>query len=213
MRKTPRTNGGDQSTDIFIKLPVLCRSGNAPPLPAPGWRKSAGAEGRTIRPPISAAAERERYMKWFKHDSDFRQRPYMKFVRRRLGAEGVAAAYLLLEVMAESFRKDVNEVGTLTLSVPYTEQWLAEELGLFEEDPYGGADYPSVKKLKQILNVFHQAGFIRLAYIEDDGTTLTDEDTIESTKCKFTTITVPGFVGMVDEYTARRVTKGLRSPE
>jgi len=151
-------------------------------------------------------------MKWFKHDSDFRQRPYMKFIQRRLGAEGVSAAYRLLEVMAESFRKDDNQAGTLTLSAPYTEVWLADELGLIEEGDYG--DYPSVKKLNTVLNVFQLTRFIELGEKTVDGVSLDwNNENLEDAKVTFRTITIPGFVGMVDEYTARKISKGLRSPD
>lgn len=151
-------------------------------------------------------------MKWFKHDSDFRQRPYMKFINRRLGAEGVAAAYRLLEVMAESLGKAENKAGTLVLSVPYTELWLAEELGLFDEDAYHSD--PSTKKLRQVLTVFNQSGLIELRTKKEDGSTTLDEsNAVVPAEGKFTTITISGFVGMVDEYTARKLSKGLRSPE
>lgn len=152
-------------------------------------------------------------MKWFKHDSDFRQRPYMKFIQRRLGAEGVAAAYRLLEVMAESLGKDDNTAGTLTLSPPYTDLWLADELGLYEGDSYS-ADYPSVKKLNQFLNVFQLTRFVELGETTVDGVEISeDEGKLSATKVSFRTITVPGFVRMIDEYTARKISKGVRCPE
>jgi len=150
-------------------------------------------------------------MKWFKHDSDFRQRPCMKFIQRRLGSEGVAAAYRLLEVMAESFRKNDNPDGTLRLAPPYTELWLADELGLIEDDGYG--DYPSTKKLLQVLAIFNQVQFIAVSEKTENGSEYADDGTVKPCKVTWRTITVPGFVGMVDEYTARKVSKGLRSPD
>lgn len=67
-------------------------------------------------------------MQWFKHFSNFRNSPAMKFVASQLGDHGVAGVYRLYEVFTERFAINNDFSGSILLEPPFTERWLAQEI-------------------------------------------------------------------------------------
>src|SRR2546426_4373847 len=161
----------------------------------------------------------EEEMLWFKHHSTFRNSPQIKLIQSRLGAEGVAAVYRLYEVMTEHFGRTVKNEPVLTLSSPYSEWWLAEELYVYsdpdEDNPYdNGAPEPDVSKLRKFLRQFEQAGIIVYRVEKGPGTTTDDDGTVvEKKDLSFTTIRLLNFAGQVDEYHQKQLRKGLGTPD
>src|SRR5260370_31135620 len=98
-------------------------------------------------------------MQWFKHHNNFRNSPAMKHVESEMGDIGVAAVYRLYEVFTERFGVDNNFTGSLTLSPPFSEQWLASELLRrpwdAENNRFG--DAPKVADLLYFLGVCEMA--------------------------------------------------------
>jgi hypothetical protein len=138
-----------------------------------------------------------------------------------MGDRGVAAVYRLYEVFTERFGVDNNFTGTLRISPPYSEQWLANEiLTPSEEDreaPYFSG-HSDTDELRDFLGVCDVAGLIELKVTEaevyqaaeDDGT----QTVATGKKHKWMTVTIPGFALLADEYTARKRTgKALETPK
>ena len=153
-------------------------------------------------------------MLWFKHHSTFRNSPQIKLINRWLGAEGVVAVYRLYEVMTEHFGACVKNQAVLELTPPYTDLWLADELQILEDDPYGGVDYPCPKKLRKFLGHFEQAGIIELAIEKVPGQKLQEDGSRHDLKeFELITITLLNFSGQVDEYTQKKLRKGVGTPD
>src|SRR5439155_2128669 len=158
-------------------------------------------------------------MLWFKHHSNFRNSPQIKLIQSRLGCEGVAAVYRLNEVMTEHFGRTVRNEPVLTLSSPYSEWWLAEELYVYndrDEDNQhdNGAPEPDVKKLRKFLAIFQQAGIIVYRVEKGPGATTDGEGAVVVKKdLSFTTIRLLNFAGQVDEYNQKKARKGLGTPD
>jgi hypothetical protein len=136
----------------------------------------------------------------------------MKQIQNRLGAEGVAAVYRLFEVMTEHFGRCAKNQAVLTLEPPYSEFWLAEELGVMDDDHFYGRS-PDIKQLRKFLSEFEHTGLIDLSEDTRDGYELQGDGSKKPKPVTFLTITLPNFAGLVDEYTARKVKKGLATPD
>ncbi len=145
-------------------------------------------------------------MQWFKHHSNFRNSPALKYIDDIMGDQGVAAVYRLYEVMTERFGVDNNFTGSLFLSPPYSETWLAEEILRADDDGYDRS--PTAKELRRFLAECETAGIVQIkremsgvSRTQDDGS---NKETGEQRE--WWTITIPGFAGLADEYTARKRT-------
>jgi hypothetical protein len=159
----------------------------------------------------------EKKMQWFKHHGSFRNKPQMKYVSSLLGDHGVAAAYRLFEVMTERFGVDNDFSGSLLLSPPFTEHWLAQEICTPDEG-HENQYHPtlvSVEQLHLYLSTFDGAGLIVYDTETGPGRAQDDKGTWQPTPepLTFKRITLPGFVDLADEYTARKKSKGLSTPE
>ena len=157
-------------------------------------------------------------MRWFKHSGTFRNSPPMKYIQRTIGEHGVAAAYRLFEVMTERYGVDNDFSGSLILSPPTTELWLAQEICTPDpdhEDSYGRG-HVSDEQLQKYLGIFHGAGLIIYDTVTDhNGQTQRGDGSWgpADSPLVFKRITVPNFRDQADEYTARKAMKGLSTPE
>jgi hypothetical protein len=156
-------------------------------------------------------------MQWFKHHGAFRNKPQMKYVSNALGEHGVAAAYRLFEVMTERFGVDNDFSGSIILSPPFTEHWLAQEIctpDAEHENKYHPT-HVSVEQLHQYLSTFHGAGLIVYDSVTSDGQTQSEDGSWGPSPgpLTFKRITLPGFADLADEYTARKKSKGLSTPD
>jgi hypothetical protein len=156
-------------------------------------------------------------MQWFKHHGSFRNKPQMKYVSNILGEHGVAAAYRLFEVMTERFGVDNDFSGSIILSPPFTEHWLAQEICTPDAD-HANKYHPtlvSVEQLNLYLSTFDGAGLIVYDTVTGAGSRQDEKGMWQDapTPMTFKRIRVPGFVDLADEYTARKKSKGLSTPE
>lgn len=88
-------------------------------------------------------------MLWFKHFSNFRNRPVMRNIIRELGEVGYARAVRLIETACDVGGSGVMwNGGIIALQPPTDTLWLAEELGMPADE------------LESTLDVFARAGFI-----------------------------------------------------
>jgi hypothetical protein len=163
-------------------------------------------------------------MKWYKHHSDFRQSPAMKYVAEQLGDQGVAGVYRLWEVFAQRFGANDDFSGSITLSPPFTDRWLAQEILMprFSEDEvqeaYRDLNEVPIEQLNKFLQVCAQAGLIEIAIFKSKASVRKDdgskEDVGEST---FRKLTIPGFEDLQDDWSARRGSRkksaALSTPE
>jgi hypothetical protein len=157
-------------------------------------------------------------MQWFKHHNNFRNTAKLKHIEKVLGDAGVAAVYRLYEVFTERFGVDDNFTGSITLSAPFSEQWLASEIlrrpWHQESNPYG--DEPKVEDVLYLLGECEQAGIVQLTR---EVATIARVDpktgeTKESGDTKtWTTVTIPGFAELADVYQHRREVKRNRALE
>jgi hypothetical protein len=149
-----------------------------------------------------------RKMQWFKHHNNFRNTPAMRMIADYLGDKGVAAAYRLFEVMCEQCGSGEDFKPTLILIPPRDLSWLGRELLLpTEDETYGIGTLPATdEETQKVLNVFAKAGLIiqekamvRRGFRDGAGNITTRE-------VPFDSITVPGLVENVDEWTQRKRT-------
>jgi|HubBroStandDraft_1064217.scaffolds.fasta_scaffold24487_4 hypothetical protein len=157
-------------------------------------------------------------MQWFKHNGSFRQSPAMLYVAQQLGDHGVAGVYRLYEVFTQRFGVDNDFAGSILLSPPFSETWLAQEIltPLPDDDanPYDQHRVP-LKQLHRFLSVCADARLIELT-VEDLPCYVRNDKGVPEQKGTATwrTITIPGFAELADEYTARkRTSKALTTPE
>lgn len=152
-------------------------------------------------------------MQWFKHHSNFRNSPALKHLDSVMGDRGVAAVYRLYEVFTERFGVDNNFTGSLFLSPPYSESWLAEEILRADDDGY--VRKPTIKELKYFLGECETAGIIELKRQVSEVFEVSEEDGATKPTGKqheWLTVTIPGFAALADEYTARkRTSKALET--
>jgi hypothetical protein len=145
-------------------------------------------------------------MQWFKHHNNFRNTPAMRYIDQMLGDEGTAGVYRLYEVFTERFAVDNDFSGGLLLSPPTSEQWLADEVlrrPEGDDNPYGNG--PSLKQLQYFLSVCERAGIVSLKRQESACFSLQDDGTTEEDgKNVWTTVTIPGFADLADEYASRK---------
>lgn len=157
-------------------------------------------------------------MQWFKHHNNFRNTAKLKHIEKVLGDAGVAAVYRLYEVFTERFGIDDDFTGSIMLSAPFSEQWLASEILRrpwdSEENPYG--DEPKVEDLLYFLGECATAGIVVLTR-EVASIALVDTktgETKDSSKEKtWVTVTIPGFAELADVYQHRREVKRNRALE
>jgi len=154
-------------------------------------------------------------MLWFKHTNNFRNTPAMKYVSSLLGEHGVAAAYRLWEVMTERYGLNNNFSGSIILSPPLSEHWLAQEICTPDAD-HENTYHPTLvskEQLHKYLGVFHEAGLIVYDTITGPGQVPVDGVWVDSpTPLTFKRLTIPNFQGQADEYTARKASRGLSTP-
>lgn len=158
-------------------------------------------------------------MQWFKHNGSFRRSPAMLYVADQLGDHGVAGVYRLYEVFTQRFGVDNDFSGSLFLSPPYSETWLAQEIltplpGDEDNNRYDPNLVP-LEQLHKFLAVCADAGLINLQ-VEESDCFMRDAAGVQQKKGTRTwrTITIPGFSELADEYTARkRTSKALTTPE
>jgi hypothetical protein len=160
-------------------------------------------------------------MQWFKHNGSFRRSPQMLHVAEQLGDYGIAGVYRLYEVFTQRFGVDNDFSGSLHLSPPFSERWLAQEiltpLPNEEPGPYDDLTTVPLEQLYKFLSVCAEAGLIELK-IEELGVVRRDNRGVivelPNEKRLWRTITIPGFADLADEYTARkRTSKALSTPE
>jgi len=160
-------------------------------------------------------------MKWYKHHSDFRRSPSMLHIQDLLGDYGVAAAYRLYEVFAQRFGLNDDFTGTIMLSPPFSEIWLAREILTYSydddnEDEDGKFQSPE-KKLMYFLGVCEQAGLITLNKEEFDVVNLQNDGSQKVTGKKvWTTVTIPNFAALKDDWSStnsKKKSKALSTPE
>lgn len=145
-------------------------------------------------------------MQWFKHHHNFRNTPAMRHIDNILGDEGTAAVYRLYELFTERFAVDNNFSGSVLLSPPTSEGWLASEIlrrPFGDDNQYN--DGPTTKQLMHFLGVCEQAGIVTLAREETPVVQLQEDGTQKvGGKRVWTTVTIPGFAELADEYSARK---------
>lgn len=157
-------------------------------------------------------------MQWFRHNKDMRHRPEMTYIARALGAHGVAAAHSLLEVFCDLCGSGEGWNPTLTLEGAHSEQWLANEILLPDEDDDDecstdyGINVPGVnrstKRLDTFLTTFELAGFVQMGKAIGAGWKIADGKKVTSDAMEFTTITLLNADGILDAWTARMQHKG-----
>jgi hypothetical protein len=160
-------------------------------------------------------------MKWYKHQSDFRRSPAMLHVQDMLGDYGVAAAYRLYEVFAQRFGINDDFTGTIMLSPPFSETWLAREILTYDYDDDNTDDDGKFQnpeaKLLYFLGVCESAGLITQSKQESAVLHLQNDGTQKVTGKKvWTTITIPGFASLKDDWTGTKKatrSKALSTPE
>lgn len=157
-------------------------------------------------------------MLWFKHANNFRNTPGMKYVAEQLGDHGVAGVYRLYEVFTQRFAVNNDFSGTLVLSPPFTARWLAQEILTPYPPGDDDVDYNPHEvppdQLTLFLSVCADAQLITLDHpVLATGLRQEDGTLKDAGVQKWTRITIPGFVGLADEYTARSKKKGLVTPE
>jgi hypothetical protein len=159
-------------------------------------------------------------MQWFKHHSNFRNSPAFKFIANNMGDRGVAAVYRLYEVFTERFGVDNNFTGSLLLSPPYSEHWLANEILTGEEElndyenPTGNLLPVTTQALRHFLGMCESAGIVTLKRQECGVVEVSEDGESKPTGKKqvWLTVTIPGFASLADEYTARkRTSKALET--
>jgi hypothetical protein len=154
-------------------------------------------------------------MLWFRHNNDFRSTPQMKFITKALGAHGGLAAYRLLEVVCERCGSGEKYDARIVLAPPYTEEWLANEILLPDEDDPDNNEYdtsaqPTVKRLRRYMDIFYQAGFVLPGSHTGAGKMKNVETGLwEDTEATFATVEIVGFDGLMDAWTARKKRKGV----
>jgi hypothetical protein len=149
-------------------------------------------------------------MKWYKHHSDFRQSPAMKYVAEQLGDQGVAGVYRLYEVFAQRFALNDDFSGSITLSPPFTERWLAQEIllpCLSEEqvqEAYRDLNQVPIEQLNRFLKVCATAGLIEIETFTSKASIRKDDGSKENVgEDKFRCLTIPGFSDLQDSWSSR----------
>jgi hypothetical protein len=156
-------------------------------------------------------------MQWFKHFSNFRNSPAMKFMAEQLGDHGVAGVYRLYEVFAERFAINNDFSGSLVLSPPFTEHWLAQEVLTPHPAKEANSYHPTLVPLEQLtefLQTCHLAGIIQLDHVSDESSIKQPDGTFKGDGVKrlWTVVTIPEFAALADEYSVRkRKGKGLET--
>ena len=156
-------------------------------------------------------------MQWFKHFSNFRNSPAMKYMASQLGDHGVAGVYRLYEVFAERFAINNDFSGSLVLSPPFTERWLAQEILTPHPDKEANSYHPTLVPLEQLtefLQTCHGAGVIVLEVERAPSDIQQPDGTFKSDGIEknWKRITIPEFAALADEYSVRkRKGKGLET--
>jgi hypothetical protein len=149
------------------------------------------------------APGKEQVMLWFKHSQDLRNSPAMKYIQRKLGDEGFAAAIRLIEVLTYRSGSGSRFNPILTLSPPTSELWLAQEILTYDEnDPEANP----VNTLHDFLNHFQSAGLIVCGDVEGSRPVQTT-DGWEYKSCKWLTVQLVEFEEFMDVWT-KRVSEG-----
>jgi hypothetical protein len=150
-------------------------------------------------------------MLWFKHAHDLRNSPAMKYIQRRLGDEGYAAAMRLIEVLTYRSGSGTRFNPVLALAVPTTITWLAQELLTYDPERQFDADgnldgdaETLLDRIDRFLKVFETAGLIELGSLDGHVVGKPEE------KTKITTIKLVEFEEFMDVWTARK-TKNAQS--
>ena len=139
-------------------------------------------------------------MLWFKHAHDLRNSPAMKYIQRKLGDEGFAAAIRLIEVLTYRSGSGTRFNPILTLAPPTSEIWLAQEILTYDEnDP----DAEPVNTLNQFLSEFSIAGLIVCGVVDGMKPVNLDGEW-KHLPCKYTTVQLVEFEEMMDVWTARK---------
>lgn len=147
-------------------------------------------------------------MQWFKHDKQLRHSPAMQLIQRRLGNDGFAAAYRLLEVMAARCGSGENFTECLILASPTTREWLMQEICTFELDTQEDWEQ-ALKDFDYLLKVFEEARFIELGTIQAAARRQNDEGKwVDVPNATFETIRVIRFEELADTWTARTLHAG-----
>jgi hypothetical protein len=121
-------------------------------------------------------------MRWFKHDTDARKNPKLRYIGKELGEAGYARAFQLLEIVAQRGGKADEFRPEIDLGQTCTDlDWLADELGISR---------PNTRKT---LKIFAQCKFIDPKAYERN------------------IISVPQMTQCLDEWTARRLRSNSRA--
>jgi hypothetical protein len=146
-------------------------------------------------------------MLWFRHSHDLRNSPAMKYIQRKLGDEGFAAAIRLIEVLTYRSGSGTRFTPILTLAPPTSEIWLAQEILSYDlDDP----EYDPKGEVIRFLNEFALAGLVVLGTV-DGMKPVETSDGWEHRPCKFTTVQLVEFEEMMDVWTARKYKDAARS--
>jgi hypothetical protein len=149
-------------------------------------------------------------MKWYKHHSDFRQSPAMKYVAEQLGDQGIAGVYRLYEVFAQRFGVNDDFSGSITLQPPFTDRWLAQEILMprFSEDEvqeaYRDLNLVPIEQFNRFLRVCATAELIEIETFKSNATVRKDDGSKEDTgEHTFRRLTIPGFSDLQDDWSSR----------
>ena len=173
--------------------------------------------------PEAAVPRIEYRMKWYKHLSDFRRSPGMLYVSQCLGDYGVAGVYRLHELFAQRFGVNDDFSGSILLSPPFTDRWLAQEIltpCLSEEqlqEAYRDLNEVPLEQLNRFLQVCVEAGFLEITTVTASGTETQSDGTKKSVgDSSWRRLTIPGFADLKDEWAsvnAKKKSKALATPE
>jgi hypothetical protein len=160
-------------------------------------------------------------MLWFKHHNNFRNSPSMKWIKKRLGDAGVAAAYRLLEVICERCGTGEEFNPVLTLQGATSKMWLAEEILTPENGDSYSDGFVTEEQLDGFLAVCERSGLVERTTWEGDGSTWDDDKGVwVPGKVVLEQINIPSMFNLLDEHTARergykkkKNFKGLATPK
>ena len=135
----------------------------------------------------------------------------MKYVADQLGDQGVAGVYRLYEVFAQRFGINEDFSGTITLSPPFTDRWLAQEIllpNLSEEqvqEPYRDLNQVPLEQLNRFLKVCSLAGLIEITvHKSQSSTTIADGSKVDAGEMTWRKLTIPGFAELKDDWCGRK---------
>ena len=146
-------------------------------------------------------------MKWYKHHSDFRTSPGMKYIASQLGDHGVAAVYRLYEVFTQRFGLNDDYSGSILLSPPFTNEWLAQEIltpVLSDEqiqEPYRDLNEVPLTQLDAFLQVCSVAGLLQITFEQKSSSQVQLDGSRKDTGVQsWRRLTIPGFSDLKDNW-------------